>query len=84
MSIREPAMQMVEPYRRSIRHFYANVLYGYDLMQKLPQKDLSFTNKPLGKTLSASYDSDYGYWVMFDVKYTKQCKDNESLYHLKQ
>ena len=67
----------------------ANNFYGHALMQKLPYKDLSFTNVTLdegGTTLQCilnnPYDSDYGYWLICDLEYTNECKERTRSFQL--
>ena len=68
--------------RRSIWYIDANNLCGYALMQKLPYKDFSFTNKTLDKVLNTSDDSDYGYWLICDLEYTNECKQRTGNFQL--
>ena len=92
-SIREPASQIhevVSPMaehgeawtkshdRRSIWYIDANKLYGYALMQKLPYKDFECSNTTLDEVLNTSDDSDYGYWLICVLEYTKECKERTS------
>ena len=56
--------------QRSLWYIDANNLYGYALMQKLPYKDFEYSNATLDKVLSTSDDSDYGYLLICDLKYT--------------
>ena len=51
-------------------------------MQKLSYKDFSFSDATLDKVLKTSDDSDYGYWLIFDLKYTNECKDRTSIFQL--
>ena len=60
--------------QRSIWYIAANDLYGYALMQKLPYKDLSFTNTTLEEISNTPDDRDYGYWLICDLEYTNECK----------
>ena len=68
--------------RTSIWYIDANNLYSYALMQKLPYKDFSFSDATLDKVLKTSDDSDYGYWLICDLKYTNECKDRTSIFQL--
>ena len=51
-------------------------------MQKLPYKDFSFTNNTLDEVLNTPDDSDYGYWLIYDLEYTNECKDKTSNFQL--
>ena len=74
-SIREPASQMTEHDRRSIRYIDANNLYGYAMMPKLPYKHFKFTTTSLDYILNTPDDSDHGYYIVCDIDYTNSCKD---------
>ena len=68
---------------RTIWCIDANNLYGYAMMQKLPYKDFEFitTNTldvwetTLQRILSTPDDSDHGYYIVFDIDYTNECKE---------
>ena len=68
--------------QRSIWYIDANNLYGHALMQKLPYKDFEYSNTTLDEVLNSSDDSDYGYWLICDLKYTNECKDRTSNFQL--
>ena len=68
--------------QRSIWYIDANNLYGYALMQKLPYKDVSFTNQTLDEVVSTSDDNDYAYWLICKLEYTNECKDRTSNFQL--
>ena len=58
-------------------------------MQKLPYKDFSFTNvtvdeggTTLQRILSTPDDSDYDYWLIFDLEYTIECIGRTSNFQL--
>ena len=68
--------------RRSIRYIDANNLYGYALKQKLPYKDFEFSNTTLDEVLNTSDDSDYGYWLIWNLEYTNECKERTSNFQL--
>ena len=61
--------------KRFIWFIDANNLYGYAQFQKLPYKFLSFNKISLGDVLNTDNDSDYGYWFICDIEYTKKAKD---------
>ena len=48
-------------------------------MQKLPYKDFEYSNATLDKVLKTS---DYGYWLICDLKHTNECKERTSNFQL--
>ena len=54
---------------RLIWYIYANNLYGYAMMQKLPY------STSLDTILNTPDDSDHGYYIVCDINYTNSCKD---------
>ena len=68
---------------KTIWYIYANNLYGYAMMQKLPYKDFEFitttTLDPpsgfLDVILNTPDDSDHGYYIVCDIDYTNECKE---------
>ena len=66
-SIREPASQMAEHYRRSIWYIVENNLYGYAMMQKLPYKGFEYNTTLLEEKLNISDDSDHGNYLVCDI-----------------
>ena len=61
---------------RNIWYIDANNLYGYAMMQKLPYKDFQFfTTATLDAILNTPDDSDHGYYIVFDIDYTNECKE---------
>ena len=61
---------------KSIWYIDANNLYGYAMMQKLPYKDFEFiTTTTLDVILNTPDDSDHGYYIVYDIDYTNECKE---------
>ena len=68
--------------QRTIWYIDANNLYGYELMQKLPYKDFEYSKTTLDEVINTSDDGDYGYWLICDLEYTKECKERTSDFQL--
>ena len=51
-------------------------------MQKLPYKDFSLSDSTLDKVLNTPDDSDYGYWLIYDLEYTNECKGRTTNFQL--
>ena len=60
---------------KSIWYIDANNLYSYAMTQKLPYKDLKYTDISIDVILNTSDDSDHGYYIVCDIMYTNNCKD---------
>ena len=61
---------------KTIWYIDANNLYGYAMMQKLPNKDFEFiTTTTLDVILNTPDDSDHGYYIVRDIDYTNECKE---------
>ena len=61
---------------RNIWYIDANNLYGYAMMQKLPNKDFEFiTTTTLDIILNTPDDSDHGYYIVCDIDYTYECTE---------
>ena len=74
---------------KTVWYIDANNLNGYALMQKLPYKDFEYSNVTLDeeKTMLQSIlgtpdDSDFGFWVICDLKYTNSSKDKTGNFRL--
>ena len=69
--------ELFDPLTKTLNDYNdANNLYGFALVQKLPYKDISFTDMAehdqrsitLGEVLNTDDDGYYGYWVICDLK----------------
>ena len=60
---------------KSIWYIDPNNLYGYSMMQKLPDKDFKFTITSLDCIFNTPDDSDHGYYIVCDIDYTNSCTD---------
>ena len=69
----------MKSHNRNIWYIDANNLYGYAMMQKLPYKDFQFTTTTtLDTILNTPDDSDHGYYIVCDIDYTNECKEQNS------
>ena len=73
---------MAEHDQRSIWYLDANNLYGYAMMQKLPNKDFLITTTTLDawettlqRILNTPGDSDHGYYIVCDIDHFNECKE---------
>ena len=66
---------MAEHDQKSIWYIDSNNLYGFAMMQKLPYRDFKYTDTSLDTIINTPDDSDHGYYLVFDINYTKSCKD---------
>ena len=51
-------------------------------MQKLPYREFSFTDIKLDEVLQTDDNSDFGYWVICNLKCTNEGKDKTTNFHL--
>ena len=58
----------------SIWYIDANNLYCFAMMQKLPYKDLKYSNTSLDDISNTPDDSYNGYYIFCDFKYSDVCK----------
>ena len=61
---------------KTLWYIDANNLYGYAMMQRLPDKDFEFTTTiTLDEILNTPDDSDHGYYIVCDIDYTNEGKE---------
>ena len=60
---------------KTIWYIDANNLYGYAMMQKLPYKDVKYSDTSIDVILNTPDDSDHGYYIVCDTNYTNSCKE---------
>ena len=58
----------------TIVYIDANNLCGYAMMQKLPYKGFQYYSTSIDEVLNTPDDSDHGYFIICDIKYTNRCK----------